>query len=280
MGDLIELEQSATGTLRVPSHNGRWWAEVVGATGEEVEVREIATGRQVKTFRQQRGRVYALAWSPDDEYLALGGLDSRASVIPVFREGPALTYSGHRDWVIAVAFSPARGLVASGSFDRTVQVWVGPAGNPFQTKGQSRAASATPDFAHALIQSGRIPGQRLATYEGHRATVYLVAFAPDSRRVVSADLRGEVHVWSYDVVTGAAVRICKLVPEGYVEQFTWSPDGANLALCTAAGQVEIWDMTTGQFRTAFHTLAQIEWLERPSRLKRAGASYSPAEEHL
>jgi serine/threonine protein kinase len=45
----------------------------------------------------------------------------RQSVLPV---GTALlTYTGHNEWVLSVAWSPAGKYIASGSNDGTVQVW-------------------------------------------------------------------------------------------------------------------------------------------------------------
>jgi WD40 repeat protein len=274
------MHDLSEGPLRVPSHDGRLLAEISGDGGSAVQLLEGVTGSLLKTFHHHRGRVYALAWSPDDARLAMGSLDGLASVVATRGEEPVATFSGHCDWVIALAWSPSGDQLASGSFDRTVQVWVGVNGRalarPQDTSGSDGrrppAGQPAPDLTRALIQGTRLPGQRLATYAGHGSPVYQVAFAPQSSRLASADFSGEVHVWEWDALTGAATQLCKLTPEGYVERVVWSPDGTFLALCPTSGLVELWDLTTGQFRAAFHSPNQVVWPERPLAALGAGGS--------
>ncbi len=53
----------------------------------------------------------------------LGAHDSRVFVVRAGETAPWLTLRGHSDYVNAVAFSPDAKLLASGSSDRTVQLW-------------------------------------------------------------------------------------------------------------------------------------------------------------
>src|SRR6202011_5537603 len=82
--------------------------------------------------------------------------------------GNAFTYKEHSSGVNAVAWSPDGKRIASGSGDKTVQVW--------------EAA----DGGHAF------------TYRGHSSGVNAIAWSPDGKRIASA--AETVQVW--DAVDG------------------------------------------------------------------------------
>lgn len=75
------------------------------------------------------------------------------------------TYRGHLDSVNAVAWSPNGQRIASGSYDKTVQVW-----------------DAT-------------NGGNVYTYTGHSNAVLAVAWSPDGQRIASGSYDKTVQVW-------------------------------------------------------------------------------------
>ncbi len=75
------------------------------------------------------------------------------------------TYHGHSDAVLAVAWSPDGRRIASGSNDKTVQVW--------------NAAD----------------GGNVYTYHGHFEYVYAVTWSPDGQRIASGSNDKTVQVW-------------------------------------------------------------------------------------
>jgi WD40 repeat protein len=65
--------------------------------------------------------VQAVAWSPDDRYLASGSWDTTVQVWKVTTGHRILTYRGHADIVGAVAWSPDGKRIASVADD--VRIW-------------------------------------------------------------------------------------------------------------------------------------------------------------
>lgn len=73
--------------------------------------------------------------------------------------------SGHTNDVDAVAFSPDRRWLASGSYDKTIRIWE--------------------------LSTGRT----LRTLTGHTDDVWSLSFSPDGKRLASASQDGTVKVW-------------------------------------------------------------------------------------
>src|SRR5262245_8231878 len=95
------------------------------------------------------GLGYALTWA----------LSSPRRISELF------TYRGHSQAVNALAWSPDGALIASSSWDGTIQVW----------------ESAT--------------AKKLLTYSGHAQFPNSVSWSPDGTRLVSTGESGNLHVW-------------------------------------------------------------------------------------
>ncbi len=132
-----------------------------------------------------------------------------------------LSYRGHKMRVTTAAWSPDGKYIASGSLDKTVQVW------------------ATNSDTH--IAPFR--------YEGHEADILTVDWSPDSKRVVSGASDLTVQMW--DAFSGGDVLICRghTAP---VISVAWSPDGRLIASGAGDGTVRLWDAATGVQRFVYH----------------------------
>ncbi|HEX9133194.1 MAG TPA: WD40 repeat domain-containing protein [Ktedonobacteraceae bacterium] len=138
------------------------------------------------------------------------------------------TYSGHTDYVSAVAWSPDGKRIASASGDHTVQVW---------------------DAAN---------GGHVLTYRGHGGDVLSLAWSPDGKNVVSGSVDKTVQVW--DATSGTRVYTYNGHSDA-VFDVAWSPDGKRIASASNDGSVQIWDAFTGM-----HVLSHLSPLN--VRLKR------------
>ena len=112
-----------------------------GSWDGTTQVWDAMTGTRIHTFEG----ISVFAWSPDGTYIALGSIgkagerygDSDAHVVDATTWSTLLTYTGHAQSyvkdgffiaqnVMAVVWSPDGTYIASGSSDKTVQVWIAP----------------------------------------------------------------------------------------------------------------------------------------------------------
>ncbi len=151
------------------------------------------------------------------------------------------TYRGHSSWMEAVAWSPDSQRLASGSWDRTVQVW---------------DAST---------------GQTIATYRGHSKIVQAVAWSPDGTRIASTDQSypGRVQVW--DAASGEEI-IAFYGDTAFVYDLAWSPDGTRIASTGSLFErlVHVWDAQTGEqlltYRGHPNAVYKVAWSPDSARI--------------
>jgi WD40 repeat protein len=119
--------------------------------------------------------------------------------------GKALyVYRGHKGRVRSVAWSPHGNYIASGSDDKTLQVW--------------EAANG----AHNL------------TFAGLASTVSAVAWSPVGTRIASGETSdGTMQVW--DVTSGRNISTFHTPSDSAVEVLAWSPDGGHIVSANSIG---------------------------------------------
>ncbi len=122
------------------------------------------------------------------------------------------TYSGHSGKVNAVAWSPDGKRIASGSDDKTVQVW------------------------------DAFTGHKLVSYDGHSDRVYALGWSPDGIYIASTSNDKTVQVW--DATTGMTLVTCR-GHSNWVNSVTWSPNGMFIASASNDKTVRVWNATTG-----------------------------------
>lgn len=123
-----------------------------------------------------------------------------------------MTLQGHKGWSFAIAWSPDRKLLASGSGDAAIKIW-----NP-QT------------------------GECVQSLEGHNARwVCSVVWSPDGKWIASGSVDQTLKLWNSQ--TGECVRTFT----GHKRQVisvAFHPDGTMLASNSEDETIKLWDIQT------------------------------------
>lgn len=160
----------------------------------------------------------------------------------------------HTNEVDTVAWSPTANLIASGSRDKTVDVWTPVTDNIYTYTGHHDwvfGVAWSPDGK--LLASGSvddtvqvwdpISGTTSTLYSGHSGAVHGVAWSPDGKLIASASDDKTVQIW--DANSGTTIRTYTLHTAG-VDAVAWSPDGTHIASASKDKTVQVWDAASGK----------------------------------
>ena len=223
---------------------------LAAVSAKGIRVVELKDGRELWN---RKGAAGALALSPDGKLLA--GADGDDILLWDATTGQEVDrLAGHKSGVNSLVFWPDGKKLASGSSDRTIRIWDVPTRTCVDTlrghRKQVGQVALMPD--HQTLVSGCRDGSVCLwdTFVNHprrpridipdRARAW--AFEADSKSVVTFNSRGRVTRWK-----GANFEL----PEPLLETgaktnsgFAWcfSKDGRRLALGSAEGLVEVWDV--------------------------------------
>ncbi len=196
---------------------------VMGGYSQAVRIFQVDGWVNILSQDMNQGAILAVAWSPDDYYVASASDDGTVQVwqSPIAPSTVNITYTGHHVQVNAISWSPDSQFIASASDDGTVQVW------------------------HALS------GKPVNTYRGHRGAVKAVAWSSDGQSIASGGRDGMVHIWNPFRVSDP-LRIYK-GHTAQVNSVAWSAAryGSYLASASNDKTVRVWNALNGETLTVY-----------------------------
>lgn len=244
------------------------------ATGDsrcEVQVWEIASGKQLVTLRGHQSWVWSIVFSPDSQLLVSGSDDYSVNVWNLATGECLQTRKGPPNLLNAVSFgnstsSEFEGYCALAGQDS--DTWHPAAllqhiealqGRNFLVRsltyspdGDFLALSTSASIIHLWnIQTGECQ----QTFSGHQDFARLLKFSPDGTVLASshydeerARYIPEVKIW--DVRTGD----CRLTLQGHsglINDFAFSSDSQWLATANSDRAIKLWDLRTGECAKTF-----------------------------
>jgi WD40 repeat protein/transcriptional regulator with XRE-family HTH domain len=162
----------------------------------------------------------------------------------------------HTRTINSVAFSPNGKILASGSVDRTAQLWDvatrRPIGSPIVTYTGVVNSVAFSPHGRILATGSADDEIRLwdvATHQGigppilgGNGAVTSIAFSPDGTTLATSSNDGTVRLWNVATLRPRGRPIT--VPGGPVHSVAFSPDGTTLATVGADGRARLWNVAT------------------------------------
>ncbi|KAG9069560.1 hypothetical protein KI688_010464 [Linnemannia hyalina] len=211
-GELPYLKERAPVNAFAFSPNGKMFAVCLNDGG--LITYDTTTWTRVHQHKE-RSEVLTIAFSPDNQHLALGSEDMTCQLWDTAIGETLLVMVGHTDCVTSVAFSPCGKQIASASDDRTIRLW------------------------------GSETGECLFVLSGHEGIVLSVVYSADGQRLVSGSKDGTIRVWAPE--TGAP-EADWIIPYVGASRVAVSADGRQFALITGlfSSEIGLVDAVTGE----------------------------------
>ena len=223
-----------------------------------VLIRDLATGRPIRTLETTDYRVYSLAYGPSGRRLAVAEKNG-IKLWDTVTGHHLRTLKSHSDQdpYVVVAYSPDGQQLASGTSERggDIKLWDTASGrhlrtleSPWQWHG-GRALAYSPDGRRLASAHGdRIvlwdvaTGRHLRTLEGHWHPLESLTYSPNGKQLASGGNDYSVRVWNAE--TGRHLLTLRS-HNSRVSHVAYSPDGRYLATSTAYS-AKLWETRSGR----------------------------------
>ena len=208
------LKGSAEAVLSIAwSADGKSLA--TGSQDRTARVWDVATGKELKSFKEHGDAVTRVCFSPDGKSLYTACLDHNLRRYDLVKGALLTTYSGHSDGVNALAVSLDGKRIISAGVEPNLRWWNADTGDLTNNIG------------------------------GHGAQVTEIAISRDGKTLASASADKSVRVWDA-IGTGQQRSLAGATDWEYAVAI--SPDSKFTAAGGADGMVRLWETANGRLR--------------------------------
>ena len=234
---------------RIAYHPGGQLLAAAGGHDNPARVWDIPS-RQVVATIPTDGSSWSVAFSPDGDYLAVGGV-GEVRIWDVTKKSPNSRLVGHRGAVVEdVAFRPKAKELLTGGRDGSVLRWdlltgrheeVSKSEGYVTCLGFSRDGSV---FASAH-DNGRISlfnsadWSKTADTRVHDGTVHGLHISPDATTLASAGADGTARLWKITSMEAMAVLEGH---KGTISAVAFDPGGTSLLTAGSDAALQLWDV--------------------------------------
>jgi WD40 repeat protein len=189
---------------------------LTAAYDDTIKLWDIKSGREIRTFKTDRGGIGSTAFSPDGHLaLTAGYKDNSIKVWDTKTWLPLRSFRGHTTGIVSLAFSPDSKTVFATYYDNTFRIIDCNSGRELASfsggGGNIQVAACSPDgrlaaYAGSSQRDGKIQlrditaGTVLQDLVGHSKDIISLKFSADGHRLLSSSYDGKIKTW--DVATG------------------------------------------------------------------------------
>ncbi|MCI0462384.1 MAG: WD40 repeat domain-containing protein [Gemmataceae bacterium] len=237
---------------------------VCSSSDGSVGVLDPLTGREQLPFPAHRRALTALAFSPDGRRILAASAERTFRLWDARTGREMLRFTSSPKPVVLVTFAPdGKTVISAGSRDRIVRLWDAERGRElrhFSAAGEVAAVAVAPDGKTLAVAADRIihlldgaGQQERGRLKGHTETVRLLAFAPDSRTLVSWATDRALRAWGMAGAAAGSSRVVHQWPDRREADWApstaglrFTPDGATVVFGPPTHWVEAIDLASGK----------------------------------